>query len=180
MSTNIGGHLTVGTGTVSMGSAGTQNLYTCTDCHQEATSDSFQAGAHGCPMRPASLDYLSVCPGGKRCGGHPDTSTPEWVAWKASNSLPKESVPRITCDAAKLGVRAALQWRAHADRIGLKMSVWAQQAIADKVGAEGGVVAEMIHRGKPYYIAVTPYGKISAHQGVTPREGMSGRIIDPA
>lgn len=60
----VGGHRLTGTGhDMNMGSLGKQKLWRCLDCDQTATYASFDAGIAGCPMRPESLDYLSVSPG---------------------------------------------------------------------------------------------------------------------
>lgn len=64
-----------------------------------------------------------------------------------------------------LGLRAARQWLDHAVRIGLKMSVWTQEAIANRVGENGGTVAEMTHQGRPYHVVVTRKGHLAAHPG---------------
>lgn len=141
------------------------NGYRCFDCGLNGDYYLFTVGVDGCPMRPASLDYLSVCPGGELCEGHVDTSTAEYRLWKESMSMPKEQVPHLTCDASLLGVRAAHQWLKFADRIGLKTSVWAQTAIADRVGAGGGHIADLQTTAGHFHIVVTCHGKLRAHQG---------------
>lgn len=159
--TNIAGHIVVPVGHDKGMPTGDQTLYRCDDCQTTATRQSFTAGTPGCPGRPQSLDYLSVCPGGDQCAGHPDTSTAEWRAYTASNHISITTVPRLTCPASELGVRAARQYLTYADRIGLKMSAWAQGAAA-RIGAEGGVVAEFSAAGKSYGVNADRHGKITA------------------
>lgn len=72
----------------------------------------------------------------------------------------------VKAGGADLGERAARQWLDHADRIGLKMGAWAQEAIADKVGEEGGKAAELTFRGTSYHVIVTRRGKLACHAGL--------------
>lgn len=141
------------------------SLWRCIDCGLESDNSTglFQVGFDGCPMRPESLDHLSVCPGGKNCPGHMDTSSPQYRAWKESPSMPSSDVPHITCDPDTLGLRAAAQWLYFADRIGLKTTLWAQTGLADKVGAEGGHIADLQTGAGHFHIIVTRWGKLAAH-----------------
>lgn len=160
----IGGHRVGHTGTPRAG----RTYYTCVDCglSDEGTT-LFQVGTDGCPMRPESLDYLSVCPGGKLCGGHMDTSTHEYRMWKESPNMPKEQVPHFTCDASLLGIRAARQWLRFAGKIEMKVSDWSQEAYASHTGATGGKVADFATPTGQYHIVVTKYGKLRAHTGLS-------------
>lgn len=164
--TEIGGHRCVDTGR-KFGISGSNQpvtLWRCLNCGLENSWHSFDSGIRGCPMRPESLDYLSVCPGGERCEGHMDTSTEDYRVWKASTSMPSDLVPRFRCDAALLGMRAARQWLKHADKIGLKTSVWAQEGIAKHVGAGGGRIAQLNTTAGHYHIVVTRHGNLRAHR----------------
>lgn len=162
-----GGHRTVDTGKVDKGMpTGDQTLYRCLDCETVTTRIGFGGirGANdGCPARPESLDFLSVCPGGERCEGHMDTSTAQWRAWKDSPDASSDGVPRFHHTVDDLAERAAAQYLRHADLVEMKMGVWAAQG--RKVGAEGGTVAEFQHsNGKQYEVHVDQYGKITAVQ----------------
>jgi hypothetical protein len=161
----LGGHRVQDTGTHEGVGGSARVVWRCIDCQSSGTSTLFESGYDGCPMRPESLDYLSVCPGGDNCEGHMDTSTPEYRAWKESPSMPKEQVPRFTCDASKLGLRAARQWLKFADKIGITIIVWSSQALAGHIGAGGGVVAELLSTAGAHHIVVTRHGKLRAHRG---------------
>lgn len=158
---DLNGHRCVDTGRIDKAMpVGNQTVWECQDCKQTASRNSFAAGLRGCPARPESLDNLSVCPGGDKCEGHPDENTAEFRAWKASNNLPKETIPRRFHTADDFAKRAATQYLSFADRIGMKMSVWAAEGM--RVGPEGGTVAEMTFRGQSYLVRVDPFGNIRA------------------
>jgi len=142
----------------------------CADCDTTTERASFKAGTRGCPGRPESLDYLQVC--GMECPGHMDTTTEDWRTWKASNSMPSDLVPKIFCDSSPgwLVTRAGTQWVAYADRIGLKMSVWAAQifrhaALHADPAAAVFQVAELTFKGETYSVWVTRSGQLSCRKG---------------
>lgn len=159
----IAGHIVTAVGHDKGVPTGDQTLFRCDDCRTTTTRHSFLAGTTGCPGRPQSLDYLSVCPGGDLCPGHPDTDSSEWRAYTRSSNISLTTVPRLHCPVSELGVRAARQYLCFADKIGMKMSAWAQGQAAS-VGVEGGIVAEFTLAGKSYAVHVNPLGKISAHR----------------
>lgn len=64
-----------------------------------------------------------------------------------------------------MGVEAARAWLARADTMGLKMGAWSQQAIADRVGPEGGRIAELTADGS-WHVIVQTSGRTSAHPGL--------------
>ncbi len=160
------GHWVKDTGRVDRTSAGIQKVWTCIDCGDTGTFSLLRGGNTGCPARPNSLGRLSVCPGGERCRTHPDTTTDQWRAWKESKSMPIDSVPHYRCTVDSLAERAAAQYLTHANKIGMKMSVWSAQAFT--VGPEGGAVAEFTHASGPWHVVVSPYGDIAAHPGSAP------------
>jgi len=161
--TTLGGHRTVQAGVANGMPAGDRALFRCLDCDATATVVSFSVGTDGCPARPESLNGLAVCPGGERCQGHMIKESPEFRAYAASSSAPIESVPRRTCTVNDLAARASAQYLYFADKIGMKMGVWASQA--KRVGAEGGVVAEFQHaNGLGYVVLVDQFGKITAER----------------
>lgn len=162
----IGGHRVQDTGQ-KYGIAGhAVVLWRCVDCEDEASSTAFTTGTEGCPARPASLDYLSLCPGGEMCPGHMAHDTPEYRDWKESRTMTSDQVPRRYCDEALTGIRAARHWLDFADRIGMKMRVWSPGGLAEEVDSGGGVVAGFQHAsGDHYHVLVTRGGKLRAHTG---------------
>lgn len=63
-----------------------------------------------------------------------------------------------------MGLYAAHAWVREADAMGLKMSVWAEQGVASRVGPEGGTVAELDCWGA-WHVVVDTGGRTSAHLG---------------
>lgn len=63
-----------------------------------------------------------------------------------------------------LGLLAAREWLARADARGLRMSVWAQTGAANRVGPEGGKIAELSSVGS-WHVVLDNTGHVAAHQG---------------
>jgi hypothetical protein len=64
-----------------------------------------------------------------------------------------------------MGLQAVRAWIRRADAEGLKTSVWAQEAIANRVGPKGGKVAELVADGG-WHVVVETTGRTSAHRDV--------------
>lgn len=137
----------------------------CTDCNTTTDRHSFAAGTRGCPGRPESLDYLRVC--GMNCPGHMDATSAEFRAWKELPSSSADSVPRVSCDPTPYALvgRASRQWIGTADRIGLKLSVWAASGFEHAArSADPSLpefeVAELTFRAGSYSVWVSRSGKL--------------------
>lgn len=92
-----------------------------------------------------------------------------WNAFDASKGVCPARPDQITVTVnmqnnTHLGLLAAREWLALADVMGLKMSVWAQQAVADRVGPEGGKIAELSCWGS-WHVVLDNTGHVAAHQG---------------
>ena len=136
----------------------------CNGCGTVGNSGLFNAGPEGCPGDPASFSIV-VCPGGERCEGHMIHDSAEYRAWKEIPSVSQDTVPVYRHDAPEtprtgLAYRAASEYIARADAIGMRFSVWAQSGFT--VGAEGGKVAEMMFNGLSWSVWVDESGKITA------------------
>lgn len=129
--------------------------YWCSDCEVQGDHAVFSTGIYGCPARPESLNVLTVCGGGINCRGHMDQDTPEWRAWKASESMPSDQVPHWTCDAEQVGARVAEQFRYFADRIGMRVRDW-------KLTGDGdGMAATFTHEAGRYELWASKTGKVT-------------------
>ena len=78
---------------------------------------------------------------------------------------PDQIVVHVSPNTEDMGLKAANAWLRRADVEGLKTSLWAQQAIADRVGPEGGKVADLVSDGH-WHVVVEISGRTSAHRDV--------------
>jgi hypothetical protein len=157
-SVEFGGHKTIRINARS----GDNWKYKCQGCGTVGESNLFTTGTRGCAGEADSLNYISVCPGGEKCQGHPDTDSREWAEWKASDSLPVSHYPKITCPAWDKGVRALSLFREFARKVGMAPENW--QEVKDKEfppDADTMRLAEFDLKGKHFALWVGKNGKIT-------------------